>query len=211
MLNLLEMANNSGNLAPSSFTDFQGCSIATIILILTGICERDPSYETQVAFGLTCLRKMANMHTAGRIAVSFVEALVSIAAEARARLRNDRGAPEHGEEDSDAASYAIWADWFSGVAGPPGSDQPTDTVAVPNEPRATRTAANTMPMWEEASALLRLRNPSTPDESYAQSPSNFNMGETSFEADLNDDFNENRMQLMGLTGIDMLDFGFGPE
>ncbi|KAK2042410.1 hypothetical protein LZ31DRAFT_596410 [Colletotrichum somersetense] len=41
MIELFECLYRSGNLAWFSFTDFQGCSIATIILLLAGILTRD--------------------------------------------------------------------------------------------------------------------------------------------------------------------------
>ncbi|KAK1655436.1 fungal-specific transcription factor domain-containing protein [Colletotrichum phormii] len=171
MLNILEDASNSG-MAPSSFTDFQGCSIATIIVVLTGILERDSAYEARVAFGLRCLRRMADLHMAGRLAVRFVEALISIAEEARAKT--------------------------------------TQTAGDQNDPS---------PMWEEAAALLQLRNPSTPNQTLAVEDTALSTSaaglpeESPFDLGLDTDFPaatfaENHMQLMGLTVMDMLDFTF---
>ncbi|EQB49339.1 hypothetical protein CGLO_11326 [Colletotrichum gloeosporioides Cg-14] len=229
MLGLLESASNSGNLAPSSFTDFQACSIATIMLVLTGITSRDPEYNAQVAFGLDCLRKMSNMHTAGRVAINFVKALMAIAEEARSKIRFVGGTPEAQdarEEGSSELAYVAWADWFSSTTGVSGI-APSASGLLSN-PAASGSGGR---LWEEASALLQLRNLSTPgmsrpprsqpgldsdrtgDDVLLPPPqTTANQGEPSVETDLNIDlqmFSENHLQLMGLTGMDMLDFDFG--
>ncbi|GJC77274.1 putative transcriptional regulatory protein C417.09c [Colletotrichum liriopes] len=41
MIELFDGLSHSGNMARFSFTDFQGCSIATIIMLLAGILDRD--------------------------------------------------------------------------------------------------------------------------------------------------------------------------
>ncbi|KAL0943911.1 thiamine repressible gene regulatory protein thi1 [Colletotrichum truncatum] len=221
ILNLLECASNTGNIAPSSFTDFQGCSIATIIVVLTGILERDSAYEAQVDFGLSCLRKMANVHTAGRMAVCFVEALLSIAKEARAKLEASKEMQlqtELGIVDSD---YLGWADWFAGAVGSSGGEEtrPSEPrISPPANSGTTGPRPDVLPVWEEAAALLRLRNPPTPShtrqpDDVALSPSFMSHEEPRFDAGIDVDipgfsFTENHMQLMGLTGMDMLDFDF---
>ena len=87
MLELLGNIERSGNVTKSSFTDFQGCSIATMILLIAGILERDVCYEARISFGLTCLRRMAGDHSAAINGVHFMEALKSIADEAAEKLR----------------------------------------------------------------------------------------------------------------------------
>ncbi|CAI0642705.1 unnamed protein product [Colletotrichum noveboracense] len=230
MLGLLESASQSGNLAPSSFTDFQACSIATIMLVLTGITSRDPEYNAQVAFGLDCLRKMSNMHTAGRMAINFVKALMAIAEEARSKIRLVGGALEAQdtrEEGSSELAYIAWADWFSSTTAVSGI-APSASGGLLSNPAASGSGGR---LWEEASALLQLRNLSTPgmsrpprsqpgldsdrtgDDVLPPPPQNTaNQREPSVETDFNIDlqmFSENHLQLMGLTGMDMLDFEFG--
>lgn len=227
MLGLLESASNSGNLAPSSFTDFQACSIATIMLVLTGITSRDSDYNAQVAFGLDCLRKMSNMHTAGRMAINFVKALMAIAEEARSKLSIVRGASEAREEGSSELAYIAWADWFSSTTAVSGM-APSASGGLLSNSAASGSGGR---LWEEASALLQLRNLSTPgmsrpprsqpgldsdrtgDDVLPPPPqTTANQREPSVETDLNVDlqmFSENHLQLMGLTGMDMLDCDFG--
>lgn len=88
MLRLFENICKTGNMTKSSFTDFQGCSIATMVLLIAGIVERDFCYETEVRFGLNCLRSMAGEHLTATTGVAFMEALQSIADEAAEKLRN---------------------------------------------------------------------------------------------------------------------------
>jgi hypothetical protein len=87
MLELFGEIDRSGCITKSSFTDFQGCSIATIILLVAGILKRDLCYEARISFGLTCLRRMAGGHLAAVNGVYFIEALKSIADEAAEKLR----------------------------------------------------------------------------------------------------------------------------
>lgn len=87
MLELFGNIDRTGNVTKSSFTDFQGCSIATMILLVAGILERDLCYEARTSFGLACLRKMAGDHLAASDGVHFMEALKTIADEAADKLR----------------------------------------------------------------------------------------------------------------------------
>jgi hypothetical protein len=88
MLELFGTINRAGNMTKSSFTDFQGCSIATMILLVAGILERDLCYEARISFGLECLRRMAGDHIAAINGVHFMEALKAIADEAADKLRS---------------------------------------------------------------------------------------------------------------------------
>jgi hypothetical protein len=87
MLELFGKIRNVGKLTKSSFTDFQGCSIATMVLLVAGILERDLCYETRISFGLDCLRSMAGDNAAATTGVDFMEALKLIADEAAEKLR----------------------------------------------------------------------------------------------------------------------------
>lgn len=225
MLNILEDASQSGNMAPSSFTDFQGCSIATIIVILTGILARDSAYEARVAFGLRCLRRMADLHMAGRMAVRFVEALISIAEEARAKVRPFGSTQFDGNVNPEASEYLLWTEWLNRNTDPSGIER-NRSNATRQSSRAHSEAiqpagegAVASPMWEEAAALLQLRNPSTPNQALVVEDVALSMSapglpeEPPFDLGLDSDFlpatfAENHMQLMGLTGMDMLDFTF---
>lgn len=87
MLDLFACIDRTGQMTKSSFTDFQGCSIATMILLVAGILERDLCYEARISFGLGCLKRMAGDHAAAINGVHFMEALKAIADEAAEKLR----------------------------------------------------------------------------------------------------------------------------
>jgi hypothetical protein len=109
MLELFGKIRNVGKLTKSSFTDFQGCSIATMVLLVAGILERDLCYETRISFGLDCLRSMAGDNAAATTGVDFMEALKSIADEAAEKLRRSNTVvhrPTNGETPPTASSSA---------------------------------------------------------------------------------------------------------
>lgn len=118
ILRLFEMLTNTGNIVRFSFTDFQGCSIATIVTLLAGILDRDSGYEARVNFGLDCLRKMSTGNMTAKVGVRFVEALQSIANEAVSKLRRteaNRSSSSESEQNAATAGleYTRWAQWLS--------------------------------------------------------------------------------------------------
>ncbi|KAK7224002.1 hypothetical protein V2G26_012005 [Clonostachys chloroleuca] len=86
MLQLFDSLACGGNIVCFSFTDFQACSIATTITLLAGVLERDATYESRVAFAMSCLHKMSLGNSAAISGIKFLDALRSIANEAAGRL-----------------------------------------------------------------------------------------------------------------------------
>lgn len=129
LLRLFENITKTNNLTRFSFTDFQGCSISTIIVLLAGIMNRDPEYEAQVDFGLESLRKMADGNKSAKTGVRFVEMLRSIADEAVAKLRQTtyHSQAQQGTYEDNETRYVQWAEW---LARADGSQQPTTHSAV---------------------------------------------------------------------------------
>lgn len=118
ILRLFEMLTNTGNIVRFSFTDFQGCSIATIVTLLAGILDRDSGYEARVTFGLDCLRKMSTGNMTAKVGVRFVEALQAIANEAVSKLRRNEATRSSSSESEQSAAvsaleYTRWAQWLS--------------------------------------------------------------------------------------------------
>ena len=117
LLLLFENLTSTGNITRFSFTDFQGCSIATIVTLVAGIMERDSGYEARVTFGLDCLRKMATGNITAKMGVKFVEAVQSITNEAAAKTH--RASSIHTESTQDvqssasASEYHQWAAWLA--------------------------------------------------------------------------------------------------
>lgn len=115
LLRLFENITKTDNLTRFSFTDFQGCSISTIIVLLAGIVNRDPEYEAQVNFGLESLRKMADGNKSAKTGVRFVEMLRSTADEAVAKLRQKahHSQTQPGANKDNGSRYDEWAEWLA--------------------------------------------------------------------------------------------------
>ncbi|KAJ5757805.1 uncharacterized protein N7511_006499 [Penicillium nucicola] len=117
LLVLFEHLASTGNTTRFSFTDFQGCSIATIVTLVAGIMERDSGYEARVTFGLDCLRKMATGNITAKMGVKFVEAVQSITNEAAARIHQESLISTNATQDVQASdttsAYNRWATWLT--------------------------------------------------------------------------------------------------
>jgi hypothetical protein len=188
MLELFGKIRNVGKLTRSSFTDFQGCSIATMVLLVAGILERDLCYETRIAFGLDCLRSMAGDNVAATTGVDFMEALKSIADEAAEKLRKSKtGAHQSGNGKSD--DFASASTTFT-----------TDHTAL--EPQTLNTDLQDWSIVEELEpSPARMLETSTWNE--------LNPDAWAMSADMNyEPFSflqhDNEAFLMELTGLDVL-------
>jgi hypothetical protein len=186
MLELFGKIRNVGKLTKSSFTDFQGCSIATMVLLVAGILERDLCYETRISFGLDCLRSMAGDNAAATTGVDFMEALKSIADEAAEKLRrSSTGAPQSttGETLTIASSSAVLDNLAfvpqPAIAGPEDWSLAEDLQASPGRMLETAT-------WNDLNTDAWAMNANLNDEPF------------SFLQHDNEAF------LMELTGLDVL-------
>ncbi|KAK1511218.1 Zn(2)-Cys(6) binuclear cluster domain containing transcription factor [Colletotrichum costaricense] len=224
MLELFEGLCRGGNMARFSFTDFQGCSIATIIVLLAGILDRDSGYEGRVAFGLDCLRKMSSFgNTTAKMGVRFVEALQSITNEARSKLvmaRRREMSQAQEASSGQAEGYGRWAEWLATaeVVGSPSSDESDLEGEQSGQPPAPAHGPLISPdimlssPWEEAAALqlqeMSASNFGMPaPEGVAAEETTLMPLPTGEEAWLPSfAWNDDQMYLMGLTGMDGLDF-----
>lgn len=216
ILRLYEDVRRTGNLTRFSFTDFQGCSVATSLVLLAGILERDSDYDRHVNFGLDSLRKMAEGNATATAGLRFVEALQSIAEEAVQKLY------QHGASVTNAtvmqdfrqtSDYATWADWLSHQSRQASSITRSGTQ-TPLELAETSAISNAesgldFATWDGAAALQQLSSvPSllTPSGTLHQ-----DLETTSADmldpAMFTSDYSTDSMFLMGLTGFDMMGFG----
>ncbi|KAJ0331643.1 hypothetical protein COL5a_002309 [Colletotrichum fioriniae] len=224
MLELFEGLCRGGNMARFSFTDFQGCSIATIIVLLAGILDRDSGYEGRVAFGLDCLRKMSSFgNTTAKMGVRFVEALQSITNEARSKLVMARRREMNQAREASsgqAEGYGRWAEWLAKaeVVGSPSGDESDLEMEQSGQPTVSAHGPLITPdimlssPWEEAAAL-QLQEMSASGfgipagDGVAADESTLMPLPTGEEAWLPSfAWNDDQMYLMGLTGMDGLDF-----
>ncbi|TDZ17354.1 putative transcriptional regulatory protein [Colletotrichum orbiculare MAFF 240422] len=224
MLELFEGLSKSGNVARFSFTDLQGRSIATIVVLLAGILDRNSGYDGRVAFGLDCLRKMASGgNTTARMGVRFVEALQAITNEARAKLLTVNRKPkiQHPAVSGQTSGYGDWKDWVTNFetmdtsSDSEGEAQLSDSSS-PNLGESGVTGVMLPTPWDEAAAL-QLQEMSAGDFRVPMAAPGDIMDDQGGEAlpSADDGWpplfvgNDDQMYLMGLTGMDVLDFTGG--
>ncbi|RMY22894.1 hypothetical protein D0867_02416 [Hortaea werneckii] len=118
MLGLFEDLHKTGNITRFSFTDFQGCSIATIVLLVGSLISGEQECRTIASAGLDYLRLMAGKQVTPLKGVRFVEAVQTIVVEAslKARANKEHRAPFAPVTSDPAASdYNQWAEWLQTV------------------------------------------------------------------------------------------------
>ena len=204
ILQLFESLTQTQKITRFSFTDFQGCSIATIVTLVAGIIERDSGYHSRVAFGLDCLTTMATGNMTAKMGVRFVQAIQSITTEAADKLSRATS-HEHwsglDSETSVALAYNQWNEWLK------------------VQERLSSDTASTQPVTSEylESTISDLSSWQSPEEQLY--PSNSNIPKSSTEIptvpgvpDPGEPYSfsalyaDEQTLLMGLTGIDALDF-----
>lgn len=204
ILELFESLTRTQKITRFSFTDFQGCSIATIVTLVAGIIERDSGYHSRVAFGLDCLTKMATGNMTAKMGVRFVQAIQSITTEAADKLScatSHQHWSGHDSETSVALAYNQWNEW----------------LAV--QERSFSDAASTHPITSEylGSTIGGFSSWQSQEEQFC--PSTSFIPERSMEASREPAvpdpwepysfsalYADEQTLLMGLTGIDALDF-----
>ncbi|KAL2783726.1 fungal-specific transcription factor domain-containing protein [Aspergillus keveii] len=217
ILHLCETLAHNQLIFRFSFTDFQGCSIATIVAILAGIIERDPEYDSRVAFGLNHLRTMALGNLPAEIGVRFVEDLQTIANEAYTKLGSawvadgqDALFGEIRQETRQTAGYSQWAQWASSNPGSYAGQQRNVQFEVP-------------PIHATGVTLGDISRASTSHQTLpsaafvGQPPFPQNMYSTDRVLQLDADpqmiwSHDDQFALMGFTGLDILEFeAFPPQ
>ncbi|KAF5536649.1 transcriptional regulatory [Fusarium mexicanum] len=209
IMRLFEKLVQSGNSARFSFTDFQGCSIATIITLIAGIVQRDSTHDTRVNFGLQCLRQMADGNPAATIGVKFVETLQSISEDSAQKLRASgtfRDTQER-EEATSPSAYNHWAEWLA--AQNQGDSVPTmettsGNIPVGGTPSLWPVSISLGETWsQEAHTGLEASSAARPSISLPIGASGLDIAGNDHLSTL---YHDGQNFLMGLTGLDVLDF-----
>ncbi|KZF20282.1 hypothetical protein L228DRAFT_285007 [Xylona heveae TC161] len=130
MLSLFEILTECEQLARFSFTDFQGCSTSTIIILLHGILKRDSTYESKTEFAFNTLRFMSFGSETAEIGLQLVESFQRLADEAVERL--DSISTAKSSDTNNVVGYEDWAQWLS---------KETRTIS----PGATESSAQSFP------------------------------------------------------------------
>ncbi|KAJ6113445.1 transcriptional regulator family: Fungal Specific TF [Penicillium sp. IBT 18751x] len=204
ILQLFESLTQAQKITRFSFTDFQGCSIATIVTLVAGIMGRDSGYHSRVAFGLNCLKQMATGNMTAKMGVKFVQAIQSITTEAVDKLTRATSHEHRSGYDSETSvtlAYNQWDEWLtqqerssSGTA----SMQP-----VPFE--CLESTIGGLSSWQSQVEQLGPSNSFVPKDS-TECPTvsgSLNHEESGAFSAL---YADEQTLLMGLTGIDALDF-----
>lgn len=209
-LQLFESLTQSQKITRFSFTDFQGCSIATIVTLVSGILERDSGYHIRVNFGLNCLRKMATGNMTAKLGVRFVEAVQSITNEAT-RKRQLQASLSQDTSNSDHFAYYQWAEWLTLQED---SQKRPDCIIRPHEESTSaRDGVQSPDPWLAGHSTFR--DTMTWQIQIEQStPETSSTHQGSLEEPLQPlgyDFlstlhSDEHSFLMGLTGLDALDF-----
>lgn len=211
LLLLFEDLTKTRNITRFSFTDFQGCSIATIVTLVAGVTERDPGYNARVKFGLDCLRRMATGNMTAKLGVKFVEAVQLITNEAAEKLHRASSTANETQDvqaSASASDYNQWAEWLARLEHPRALDQRAIyevESAVPLSHTVLHPQSNeNMSDWRTAGE---------PYISESSIPQTLAHGSTMLrefqpiEYDLLSGLqSDDPTFLMGLTGIDVLDF-----
>ncbi|KAJ1705590.1 Zn(II)2Cys6 transcription factor [Aspergillus flavus] len=218
LLGLFETVSTSHKITRFSFTDFQGCSIATIVTLLDGIPERDSGYEARVASGLEHLRQMAIGNATAKMGVRFVEAIQLITNEAREKVTQSAyaaGRTSQGNSGiSSTAEYSQWALWLAQQEQSQGFSERTSSLSVVPE---TMTPLSQVGQWPPTHSAAGLRPPWAAYERQMFSPTYVSMQNLAQEPqvypeeqDADYEFlpalhHDEQTFLMELTGLGVLD------
>ncbi|KAJ5098287.1 hypothetical protein N7532_005288 [Penicillium argentinense] len=217
VLRLFESLMKNRKITRFSFTDFQGCSIATIITLVSGILERDSGYDARVEFGLKCLQRMAIGNMAAQLGVRFVEAVQTITNEAVAKLERVRAISEDTSNMNISSGYDEWTEWLTMQEDPQRREQASRSgleTSSGGDHRAEKADPwRILPVISPRGAFTfsasrgeEIVGVSTASRDSSHLDSTMEPWEP-FEYDFLSDFrNDEQAFLMGLTGLDALDF-----
>ncbi|KAE8367597.1 fungal-specific transcription factor domain-containing protein [Aspergillus caelatus] len=218
LLGLFETMSMSHKITRFSFTDFQGCSIATIVTLLDGITQRDSGYEARVAFGLEHLRQMAIGNATAKMGVRFVEAIQLITNEAREKVSRSACAAERTSQGnsrvSSTSEYSQWALWLMQQEQAQGFSERTSSLSVVPESMTPLSPVGQWPSTHHATGL-RLTWPAPERQMF--SPTLFSIQNLTQESDTYPEAqgadyellptlqHDEQAFLMELTGLGVLD------
>ncbi|KAJ5370973.1 uncharacterized protein N7496_007065 [Penicillium cataractarum] len=208
LLQLFENLTNTQNITRFSFTDFQGCSIATIVTLVAGILERDSGYEARVAFGLDCLGRMAAGNMTAQMGVRFVEAVRSITNEAAEKLHCASSRRKRHDEDVDSRSTSAYNQWAEWLTIQEQEDTSCRTLTEPGQLQTSSTShpvVGPWPPWQAIDDEIFQNTSSIPQQGIREARDHQWLEAT--DQDLFSGLHgDEQTLLMGLTGLDALDF-----
>jgi hypothetical protein len=221
MLRLFEDLHTTGNITGFSFTDFQGCSTATIVLLVAAFVPGRHNFQSTASAGLGYLRLMAGKNAAALRGVQFVEAVQAVVNEATAKVAVKTQSSDFTSnvQASESSNYVKWTQWLTTTNLPEsrfatqGTDMehtqggqaetfvpPTPASASGLDPlcwdyaASTQTSPGTTPLNRFGNAAMPGHLAGAPYDDSMMTP------------DLPSAFGNDHDFLMGLTGLGVLDF-----
>ncbi|KAL5410024.1 hypothetical protein PMIN04_010794 [Paraphaeosphaeria minitans] len=224
ILHLFEQLYLTGSVSQFSFTDFQGVSIATIILLLGSILDKDATNARLIQFGINCLQSLAAGNTSAEMGVDFVQKFRDTVTEAAARLRAARPQTSVRKPSNRyfryttgpaTNDYQAWLSWFSdrhdADEQPEGGRRHTRPPSM-NASLAQNLAAIDEPLPQTVTPAETSHFPSTVAPAFLDpSSSPFDRSQTerdvySNRLSMNDRPGNEEFSLLDLTGFDVLNW-----
>jgi hypothetical protein len=197
IIELFDMLQEAHSLGMFSFTDFQGCSTATVVLLLDCMLHGKQTNTRSVDTGYACLSFMAIGNDYAKTAISYVQELHSIAEEVLEMSRPTTSSQLNSHDDPGVMAYEEWA---RGVTQDPSANLPRTSVSPADDVHPDRLMSLTYPDVAGPSSLSS--DPTLTEDFQYGNTSSLEIGNPAATMPnlIDDAF------LFGLTGLDALDF-----
>jgi hypothetical protein len=201
IIELFDMLQEAHSLGMFSFTDFQGCSTATVVLLLNCMLHGKQTNTRSIETGYACLSFMAIGNDYAKTAITYVQELHSIAEEVLEMSRLTASNHLIAYDDPGVIAYEEWA---RGVARDPSANLPRTSVPPADDVHPDRLTSLAYPTSLSAVAgpSFLSSDPTLTEDFQYGNASSLELGTPSATMPnaIDDAF------LFGLTGLDALDF-----
>jgi hypothetical protein len=195
------MLQEAHSLGMFSFTDFQGCSTATVVLLLDCMLHGKQTITRSVETGYACLSFMAIGNDYAKTAISYVQELHSIAEEVLKMSRPTASSQLICHDDPGVMAYEIWA---REITQDPSANLPRTRVSPAGDVHPDRLMSLAYPTSLSAVAgpSFLSSDPTLTEDFQYGNTSSLELGTptATMPHAIDDAF------LFGLTGLDALDF-----
>jgi hypothetical protein len=209
IIGLFGTLQQTESLGMFSFTDFQGCSIATVILLLESMRRGNMTNSLSVDTGFSCLRYMATENQHAKAGIQYVKELRGIAYQVVEKRMQPSSIDQDDRIDSlGIDAYQNWVQTVIDGSLTPVTNQADALAAEPNTAiSVAQNYAGSLAHPESSSHSRRLSHelgqlPASCETEICTLPPAFQFAApvTTLPDDVNDTF------LFGLTGLDALGF-----
>jgi hypothetical protein len=201
IIELFDMLQEAHSLGMFSFTDFQGCSSATVVLLLDCMLHGKQTNTRSIETGYACLSYMAIGNIYAKTAIGYVQELHSIAEEVLDMSRSTASDQPMDHDDSGIIAYEEWARGVT-QGSITGLSRTSIILADNMQPNQSMSVAYPTSLAAVAGPSLLSSDPTLTEDFRYGNTSSIELGTPS--ASLPNDIDE--AFLFGLTGLDALDF-----